>query len=193
MISLVVGHSRDPASQEALCVARTLGLRLGARLHVVHGITLRDYPVDPDAADWDEQAERTLAQQRTQVQTALATFRQGWTYSVARGDPVRLICEAAEENDALMIIVGTRGEGIGPAIERLLGGSVSHGLIRRQHRPVLVVPAPRSCLSDTRKANNPVRRIHLRHGHMRSDRTTTMTVVNSTLPRPVGKGTDGGR
>src|SRR3954453_9226679 len=105
MTSLVVGHSRDPASQEALRIARDPAGRLGARLHVVHGITLRDYPIDPDAGDWDEQAERALAEQRKQVQTALATFGHGWTYNVTRGDPVRLISETADDNDALMIIV----------------------------------------------------------------------------------------
>jgi nucleotide-binding universal stress UspA family protein len=145
MTSIVVGHSRDPASQEALRVARDLAERLGARLHVVHGVDLGDYPINPDAADWEEQAERTLAEQQVQVQTALANCPQGWTYSASRGGPVGLISGVAEEKDALMIIVGTRGEGLGPAIERLLDGSVSRGLIRHQHRPVLVVHAPRSC------------------------------------------------
>ena len=145
MTSIVVGHSREPASQEALRVARDLAERLGARLHVVHSVDLGDYPINPDAADWEEEAERTLAEQEDQVQTALATCPQGWTYGTDRGDAVGLISAVAEEEDALMIIVGTRGAGFGPAIERLLDGSVSRGLIRRQHRPVLVVHAPRSC------------------------------------------------
>jgi nucleotide-binding universal stress UspA family protein len=106
MTSLVVGHSRDSASQEALRVARDLARRLNACLHVVHGIDLGDYPIDPDAADWEEQGERTLAEERDQVETALGTCPQGWTYSATRGDPVSLISAAAEDNDALMIIVG---------------------------------------------------------------------------------------
>ena len=44
----------SPASQEALRVAGDLAQRLGARLDVVHAVTLRDNPVDPDAVDWDE-------------------------------------------------------------------------------------------------------------------------------------------
>jgi nucleotide-binding universal stress UspA family protein len=152
MTSLVVGHSRDPASQEALRVARDLAERLGARLHVVHGIDLGDYPINPDAADWEEQAERTLAEQHDQVQAALATCPEGWTYCAQRGGPVGLISGVAEEEDALMIIVGTHGGGLGPAIARLLNGSVSRALIRRQHRPVLIVHAPRSCLPNAREA-----------------------------------------
>ena len=93
MTSIVVGHSRDPASQEALRVARDLAERLEARLHVVHGVDLGDYPINPDAADWEEQGERTLAEQQDQVQTALATCPQGWTYSEAiDGDALRRTC-----------------------------------------------------------------------------------------------------
>jgi len=183
MTALVVGHSRDPASQEALRVARDLASRLGARLHVVHGITLGDYPIDPDAADWDEQAERTLAQQRRQVQTALATFRPGWTYRAIRGDPVRLISTAAEENDALMIIVGTRGQGFGPTIDRLIGGSVSHGLIRSQHRPVVVVRAPRTCLPGAANTSGALQPTRLRHGRICRDGTPTIAIVTDLSGR----------
>ena len=108
--------------------------------------------MDPDAADWDEQAQRTLAEQHEQVHAALDGCSQQWIYRVTRGDPVSLISSVAEKNDALMIIVGTRGQGVGPTIDRLLSGSVSHGLIRRQDRPVLVVRAPRSFRSSPYKS-----------------------------------------
>lgn len=175
MISLAVGHSRAPASQEALRVARNLAGRLDARLYVVHAITLGDYPVDPDAADWDEQAQRTLAEQHEQVHAALDGCSQQWIYRVTRGDPVSLISSVAEKNDALMIIVGTRGQGVGPTIDRLLSGSVSHGLIRRQDRPVLVVRAPRSLRSGARPTGEIARRTCIGHGHV---------CTESALPRP---------
>ena len=48
----------------------------------------------------------------------------------------------ADEYDALMFVVGTRGEGVGWVVSRLLGTpSVSHGLIARSHRPVVVCHA----------------------------------------------------
>ncbi len=176
MMSLVVGHSRAPASQEALHVARELASSLNARLHVVHVVTLGDYPVNPDAADWEEQAQRNLAGQNDQVRTALAGCRQQWTYSVARGDPVSVICSAAENNDAFMIIVGTRGQGVGPTIDRIIsGGSVSHGLIRRQHRPVLIVRAPRAVHSGARHTNDARWLTLIRTGHVS---------VTSSLARP---------
>lgn len=140
--ALVLGHGADPASAQALHVAADLAGRLHAYLHVVHAVSLDDYPIDPDAADWEQQARRALAEQHDQVRAALAGHPDGWSYHAARADPVRLLASVATQHDALMIIVGTRGEGFGPAIERLLGRSVSHGVIHRQHRPVLVVPAP---------------------------------------------------
>jgi len=39
-----------------------------------------------------------------------------------------------------MVIVGTRGEGPGAAISRMFDGSVTHGLLRSGHRPVLIAP-----------------------------------------------------
>jgi nucleotide-binding universal stress UspA family protein len=114
---------------------------LGAVVHVVHAISLDDYPVDPDAADWEDQAARELEDQRMEVESALTGVVPGWSYHAARGDPVHLLDAVAEEYDALMIIVGTRGEGAGAALSRLLNRSVSRAVIGRQQRPVLVVPS----------------------------------------------------
>ncbi len=138
--SLVLGHSRQPAADTALHVAVDLALRLRADLHVVHGVDLFDYPIDPDAADWEQQARRVLDEQRRQVETELVDFPMRWTYQAGHGNPARLIAAVAEETDALMIIVGSHGEGAGATIERLLAGSVSRTVLRRQRRPVLIVP-----------------------------------------------------
>lgn len=138
--SLVVGHSHDPAADDALCVAADLARRLHADLHVVHGVDLSDYPIDPDRPDWEAQARRTLAAQRRRVAAVLAGSPGSWTYHAGHGDPAGLLIEVAEETDALMIIVGSHGEGLGATFERLLGGSVSRAVLRRQHRPVLIVP-----------------------------------------------------
>jgi nucleotide-binding universal stress UspA family protein len=138
--TLVVGHCRDTASDHALAVAAELGHRLGAQLHVVHAVVLDDYPVDPDAADWDEQGEQALMDEREQVEAALARTDLPWSYQSCRGNPAIALAAAAAEHDALMIIVGTRGEGLRAAVSRLIKPSVSHALIEHQHRPVLVVP-----------------------------------------------------
>lgn len=70
-----------------------------------------------------------------------ASSGPAWTQEVLRGDPVRVLSRAAEVHDVTMIVIGSRGEGAGAALSRLFEPSVSHGLIGRRHRPVLVVPA----------------------------------------------------
>src|SRR4051794_9589631 len=134
------GHDHHPHSQLAVPVAADLARRLRAQLHVVHGINLSDCPIDPDAADWEQQAGRALHDQHQQVADALTGSDTGWSYHAWRGDPVELLATVADETEALMIIVGSRGEGPGKVVDRILERSVSHGLIARQRRPVLVVP-----------------------------------------------------
>jgi nucleotide-binding universal stress UspA family protein len=118
--TLVVGHSRDPSSDHALAVAADLGRRLHARLHVVHVVDIGDYPIDIDAADWEERGQQELAAQRVRVERILADAGLGWTYEARRGDPAVELARSAEEHDALLIVVGTRGEGLRVAILRLI-------------------------------------------------------------------------
>lgn len=140
--TLVVGHSRDPSSDLALAVAVDLAGRLGGRLHVVHVVETEDYPVDSDAADWEGQATEVVAEQRRRVEAQLADAGVPWSYEDRRGDPAGELAQAARERDALMIVLGTRGEGLRQALSRLLEPSVTHGVIHRQRLPVLVVPSP---------------------------------------------------
>jgi nucleotide-binding universal stress UspA family protein len=142
--TLVVGHSRDLSSDHALAVAADLGRRLHARLHVVHMVDSGDYPIEIDGADWEGQIDQDLPAQRERVERILAGAGLGWTYEARNGNPAVELAQAAEEHQALLIVVGTRGEGLRVAITRLMliEPSVSHRLIHRQHRPVLVVPAP---------------------------------------------------
>lgn len=140
---LVLGWDRTPASRPALVVAADLAVRLGAQLHAVHVADLNDYPVDPELPDWEAQADRILARERHEVETELGQYPCAWTYHATRGEPVSALTGVADACDALMIVIGTRGEGLNGWVQRLLTASVSHGLIRRQGRPVLVVPQQR--------------------------------------------------
>jgi nucleotide-binding universal stress UspA family protein len=141
--ALVVGHGRDPSSDHAIVVAADLARRLGVHLHVVHAICLDDYPIDPDAADWDEQGAIAVAEQRRHVERLLTGTAVRWSYEARHGEPAVVLARAGAEHDALMIVVGTRGEGLRRALARLADPSVSHAVIGHQHRPVLVVPLPR--------------------------------------------------
>jgi nucleotide-binding universal stress UspA family protein len=139
---LVVGHCRARGSKDVLAVAGDLARRLGAVVEVVHAISLDDYPVDPDADNWEAQAAQVLQAQRAEVEAALTGVVPGWSYHAAHGDPVELLATIGEEHDALMIVVGARGHGPSAALARLLKRSVSRRVIGLQRRPVLVVPIP---------------------------------------------------
>jgi len=142
-VALVVGHDRFPESDHALVVAIDLARQLHASLHIVHAVCLDDYPINPDAADWERQAADVLEAQRRTVEDLLAGVAPEWRYHTGRGDPVELLAAVAEAHDALMIVVGTRGGGLAAALARMLGRSVSRQVALRQSRPVLVVPSPR--------------------------------------------------
>ena len=154
--SLVLGYDRTPQSRYALSVATDLATRLDAHLHVVHVVDLRDYPIDPDSADWEEQGRAALADEVEQARAALAGWSGQWTYHQKRGDPVRALLAVAAAHDSLMVIVGTHGAGMSAALQHLLGGapSVSRGLMRH-HRPVLVVPLTDSSSDDDRGSRHP--------------------------------------
>jgi nucleotide-binding universal stress UspA family protein len=140
---LVVGHDRHSHSDNALSVATELAGHLHAYLHVVHVMDLDDYPIDPDLPDWEEHAVAAVAAEREQVRLFESGRLTDWDFTTYRGEPVRVLTSVADQCDALMIIVGTRGDVLGPGLSRLLKvPSVTRGLIRHNHRPVLVVPLP---------------------------------------------------
>lgn len=141
-VALVVGHDRSPASDLALRTAADLARRLQAQVHVVHAVNHGDYPVDPESSDFEADAQLALADQHARVEAALTDHCPGWTYHCRRGNAIDLIRRIAEDVDAYMIIIGSRGENFPAALSRLLDRSVSHNLIGQQNRPVLVVPQP---------------------------------------------------
>jgi nucleotide-binding universal stress UspA family protein len=142
LATLVVGYDRRPESQYALQEAVDLARRLVAQLQVVHAVDVSDYPLDPDSFDWEQRARQALDEERVAVSAALDHHIAGWSYRAGYGDPAELLVAVAEETDALMIIVGSRGEGWKAALDRLLAPSVSHRVIQRCRRPVLVVSHP---------------------------------------------------
>jgi nucleotide-binding universal stress UspA family protein len=138
--TLVLGFDRDRASDAALTAAVDLAGRLRAHLAVVHVVGLGDFPVDPDAPDWEDEARATLAEERARVEGTLGAHRYGWSFEVRSGTPVEVLVRAAEERDAYAIVVGRHGRGISEGLRRLIDGSVSRRLPATCGRPVLVVP-----------------------------------------------------
>lgn len=140
---LVVGYDGDLQSHTALTVAIDLARRLGAHLDVVHVVDLRDFPVDPDRDDWESASDEALASSAEHVRSEVDDPDLSWSYHAWRGDPVHLLATIAEDEDALMIVVGTHGAGFAATLHRMTAGSVSRGLVGHSHIPVLVVPPGR--------------------------------------------------
>ena len=150
--SIVLGYDNQPTSQAALTVAVDLAGRLGAHLHVVHVIDLRDYPIDPDAWDWETQGQAQLESEHQHVSAELASWTGQWTYHLHRGDPVRALSQIATDSSALMIVVGTHSTGT--VVQRLLAlsPSVPHRL-EHSGTPVLIVPEHRPVATGTPTAS----------------------------------------
>jgi nucleotide-binding universal stress UspA family protein len=135
---LVVGYDQHSASHHAVLVAAALAQVLGAALLLVHVIDLADYPIDPDAATWETASVDTLLAERRQAETLLAGTSIEWNYRIVQDNPAHALAEVAHEVDALFIVVGASGRGLA---QQLLHGSVPQALLRKQRKPVLVVPA----------------------------------------------------
>lgn len=138
--TIVVGFDCSAASLLALRAAADLGRRLGARLAVVHAIDLADYPVDPDAGDWEMQAKEALAAEREVVATELAGYETGWVHRCLRAPAGDALTRVADDEDALMIVVGMRQYGLARVVDHLLDPPVSRQVIKHSGRAVLVVP-----------------------------------------------------
>ena len=140
-------------SKEAKQAARTaadLAEKTGSELHVVHvgGEGFYETPlVDPatleptwvareypDLLSDIERTERELLDNEVeQLEAAGGTVTQA---HLSMGEAAPEIVVVAEEIDAGLIVMGSRGEG---GIRRALLGSVSESVVKLAHCPVLVV------------------------------------------------------
>lgn len=138
--TLVVGYDRSPSSRRAVLRAMDLGRRLGAALQIVHAVDLADYPVDPDSPDWGAEVAAVVQEEDAAVAGLLAGYEYPWSFRAVYGDPATVLCRAADQADALMIVVGAAFHGAGHGMfSRMFSPSVVTRLVDRSGRPVLAV------------------------------------------------------
>lgn len=123
----------SPASERALQYAVD---RFGA-----DDVELRVLHVDdvPRRHGWEPSLERSLRQSWQERLDAMLTAHEGrarLTAATARGHAAEEILAHAEEIDASMIVMATRGR---PALERLFLGAVTRKVVRGAHVPVLTL------------------------------------------------------
>jgi nucleotide-binding universal stress UspA family protein len=132
-VALVVGYDAHPASRAALVFAGDLGGALNIPVHVVH-------VVDSDVAGAPNATEQRFDAERQHIGDALDSAGVQWQYHLVPGDPVDALLQAADDHAASMLVVGRPEQGIGAAVGHLVTGAVARNLVRRSHRPVVVVP-----------------------------------------------------
>jgi nucleotide-binding universal stress UspA family protein len=133
---IVVGIDGSPVAREALRWAIRLATRLEAELVVVHALGLLE-PLNGDLVP----AHRHLAPIREVMEdewcAPLARGHVPYRTVVREGHPVDVLRAVAVEEEARLLVVGSRGTGDTPA---LVLGSTSLVLLRQAPVPVLVVP-----------------------------------------------------
>jgi nucleotide-binding universal stress UspA family protein len=129
-------------SESVILVAAELAAALATELLLLHAAA-----PDPDFVGYDvgpqsvrDDRARTLKQEHKRLQARADTLRQGGLEARAllvEGPTVETVLDEARKHGARMIVVGSHGRG---TIGRALLGSVSEGLARAAHCPVLIVP-----------------------------------------------------
>jgi nucleotide-binding universal stress UspA family protein len=132
---VIVGYDGSPASQQAL--------EIGAQRAGPTGRVIAVYVTKP-VSGWQGRPyyDRAVAERRYVATRALARIDDAAfapttvETEVIEGDPSDALMRVAEGHGASEIVVGSRGRGR----LRALFESVSHRLLERADRPVIVVP-----------------------------------------------------
>lgn len=142
MPTVVAAIDSSPSAEAVIARALEQARYAGADLHVVHVF-------HPPAAiytmsgtyvfDEDQLAEAEREAVWEGVTDTLEAAGVDWARVDLRGYPSSAIAQYAEEVDAALIVVGTRGRG---GFSSLILGSTSQGLIHEANVDVLVVKSP---------------------------------------------------
>jgi nucleotide-binding universal stress UspA family protein len=132
---IVVGYDGSDCAKEAVRVAIELGKTFGEKVVIAYGYELN--PVAGELHDYHT-ALKELATQRLTEATSLVADAGDVEAVIVERAPAHALVELADERDARVIVVGTRGEG---PLRGALLGSTPHKLLHLADRPVLVVPS----------------------------------------------------
>jgi nucleotide-binding universal stress UspA family protein len=139
---ILVGLDRSEPSFAALELASDVADLLGGSLSVLEVIDyVPPFPLGPSTAVTGKGEERALERVVAFLESEVRDIRTrgvGVQVIARSGDPAPTLLEIADDVDADLVVVGTRGRG-GPA--ELLLGSVARTVADRARRPTLVVPA----------------------------------------------------
>jgi nucleotide-binding universal stress UspA family protein len=131
--TIVLALDGSEGSRRAIPVAVELAKRDEARVVAVHVADRR--VTQPGAAGASPEAEAARAD--AEKLSAQGIDTEVKVSSTVAGGPAVQIADIANQEDADVIVIGTRGHG---GFTGLLVGSVTQRLLHVAHRPVLAVP-----------------------------------------------------
>jgi nucleotide-binding universal stress UspA family protein len=132
---IVVGYDGSECAKAALRTALEVGKAYGEKVIVAFAYELN--PVAGEIHDYHS-ALKELATNRLTEARELAASQDGEVEAViVEHETAHALVELADERDARVIVVGSRGEG---PIRGALLGSTPYKLLQLADRPVLVVP-----------------------------------------------------
>ncbi len=135
---VIVGYDGSACAKAALTSALEVGKAYGDKVIIAFAYELN--PVAGEIHDYHA-ALQDLATKQLEEAKALAGDDPGVEVEavIVPLAPAQGLVELADERDARVIVVGTRGE---HPLRGALLGSTPHKLLQLSDRPVLVVPAP---------------------------------------------------
>lgn len=143
MQQILIATDGSPSAHDAIDVGLELAKEQGADVTFVH-------VTDPTEFQGGRPGMHAIAHREEidDSEVALkaageAAEEAGVSYALERisGETVESIVALADEKDADVIVIGSRGRG---AVTTALLGSISHGVLKRAGRPVLVVKAAKT-------------------------------------------------
>ncbi|MGW9529514.1 universal stress protein [Paenibacillus terrae] len=135
---ILVAIDGSQHAMKALEAAKTLSKQLQGEphltvLHVNPALSMNEPPVGVDVDERIEEEGRHILEPASDF-----LKDEGISYCMltGHGDPASIICQSAEQEQADLIIMGTRGKGL---VSEIILGSVSHHVIQHAPCPVLTV------------------------------------------------------
>ncbi len=155
MKNILVARDLGKDSARVIRYALELGCKFHAQIHVLHVMPTVDASVmnmvslamgADKLAKFNKENEAELAEQtRKQLHELILEESEYMEEEVAHppkvevhhGDPVPMILTMADSIDADLIVIGSHSKG---RLEYAFLGSVAEKILRKSHRPVMIVP-----------------------------------------------------
>jgi nucleotide-binding universal stress UspA family protein len=134
---IVVGYDGSDTAKEAVRVAVEVAKAYGEKVIIAYGYELN--PVAGELHDYHLALKDTATKRLNEATELAKTDGVEIEAVIVERSPAHGLVELADERDARVIVVGTRGES---PIRGALLGSTPHKLLHLADRPVLVVPSP---------------------------------------------------